>query len=108
MTSKLYYDSGCPICNNYVKLLKRKLDQRRVKFIGTTEKLDDFKYVTSNNKTYYGTEATKQLAKEFPVVLDYFWMLPEKYKTSALSIVYKAGSVVRTVLKKTGCGCNKK
>ena len=108
MKSKLYYDGGCPICNNYVKLLKKKLDQNHIKFISTSENLDDFKYISRTNKTYYGTEATKQLAKEFPIVLDYFWMLPSKYKTAALSIAYKAGSIARSVLKKAGCGCSKK
>lgn len=107
MISKLYYDGGCPICNNYVKLLKRKLNVSQIQFIATTEKLDDFKFVTGTGKVYYGVDATKQLAKQFPKVLDYFWMLPEKYKTAALSIAYKAGSVVRAVLKKAGCGCGK-
>jgi hypothetical protein len=108
MKSKLYYDSGCPICNNYVKLLKKKLSTTQIQFIATSEPLDDFKFTTPSGETYYGVDATKQLAAQYPKVLDYFWMLPTKYKSSALTVAYKTGSVVRKILKKTGCGCGKK
>ena len=105
---KLYYDATCPICDNYVKLLKRKINASEIQFIGSTEKMDDFKFSLEDGSTYYGKEATERLAKRFPVVLDYFWMLPEKYKAKGLQAAYAVGSAARTVIKKvTGCGCGK-
>lgn len=104
----LYYDGNCPICTNYVGILRRKLNPIDIQFIKATEPMDDFKFILDDGSIFYGKEAIAKMANRFPVLLDYFWMLPDKFKLSGLQSVYKASSIARAVIKKVGgCNCGK-
>lgn len=106
---KLYYDAHCPICTSFVSMLKTKVDLAKISFLPTTSNTKDFRLDISTGKVVYGQDAINELAQAFPAILNYFWMLPQGFKKPALNMVYKAGSVARTVIKKaTGCGCGKK
>lgn len=110
MTSKctLIYDASCPICVNYVKILKRKISMAQLNFVSSDGKLNEFKFITEDGTEFQGKDAIAKMANRFPIIMDYFWMLPEKFRVTGLQVAYKAGSVVRNVLKKaSGCGCGK-
>lgn len=105
---KLYYDAKCPICTNFVTVLKRKISTSDITFVASTEDMKDFKFTDESGAVFYGQEAIKRMSSRFPVLLDYFWMLPESLRVTGLQTAYKVGSVARKVLKKvTGCGCGK-
>lgn len=105
---KLYYDASCPVCTNYVSVLRRKLNPSDIQFIPATEKLDEFMFVLEDGTTLYGKDGIERMAQRFPVILDYFWMLPERLRVTGLQAAYKVGSAVRKAIKSvTGCGCGK-
>lgn len=105
---KLYYDSGCPICTNYVSVLRRKLNPTDIQFIPATEKLEEFKFVLEDGSIYMGKAGIEKMAQRFPVLLDYFWMLPERLRVTGLQTAYKVGSAARKIIKSvSGCGCGK-
>lgn len=106
---KLYYDATCPICNNFVKLIKSKVDLSKLQFLPITTNDSNFKLELPSGKVVSGQEALNELANAFPIILNYFWMLPNVFKKPALNVVYKAGAVIRKVIKKvTGCNCGNK
>ena len=109
MKSKLYYDGNCPVCNSYINLLRKKLDLNKIDLIPYKNTANDFQYVNSKERVYSGNKAIEELASDFPSVTNYFWILPNKYKVTALKAAYKIGSSIRNVLpKKKGCGCKKR
>ena len=70
----------------------------------------DFKYVIKTGETFVGVKAVERLAKDYPAVLSYFWILPKRYQLDAMKIAYKAGGVIRKVVKtalrkKEDCNC---
>lgn len=103
----LTFDGTCPVCVNYVRMLRKKIAGNVLTFQPTTNAGNEFQYTTSEGGILYGNVAIEQLAKDFPQVLDYFWMLPERYKINGLKAAYKVGSVVRKIITK-GCNCGKK
>lgn len=110
MKARLFYDSSCPICNNYVRMLRKKIDPNSIQFIASKVNRSEFQFVTSDNQVFSGKIAVQQLANAFPEVLSYFWMLPDKYKVAGLQTAYKVGGAIRKVKnkilpKKKGCGC---
>ena len=112
MKAKLYYDGNCPICNNYVRMLKKKLDANKIEFVPSAINLKDFQYVGLDKRVYSGDKAIEKLATEFPRVQNYLWMLPDKYKIKTLQAIYKVSSRVRQAIKpkakRKGCGCGGK
>jgi len=109
MKYKLYYDGNCPVCTNYVKLLRKKLNPTKIECIATTTDATEFKLVTPDGRTFNGEQAIEKLAERFPKVKNFFWMLPERYKVKALKVAYKVGGAVRKIIKKKGgCGCGGK
>ena len=87
-------------------MLKRKLPSSEIQFVPTQEKLDDFKFVLDDGSVYSGKVAVERMAKRFPVLLDYMWLLPEKLRLTGLQAAYAVSSAARTVLKKVkGCNC---
>lgn len=104
---KLIYDGNCPVCTNYIRLIRKKIMPDRLDFSATGTGLDDFRYINAREESFDGSLAIDQFAKDFPNVLDYVWMLPTKYKVAGLKAAYKVGSVVRKAIGK-GCNCNKK
>ena len=108
MQARLFYDANCPICNNYVRMLRKKINPNRIQYIPTSIKSSEFQFVTSDNRVFNGTPAIEQLAKAFPEVLSYFWMLPDKYKIIGLKTAYKVGGAIRKAIKrKKNCNCGK-
>ena len=108
MQCRLIYDSLCPICTNYVNMLKRKLPPSDIQFVAAQEKLDDFKFILDDGSSYSGKTAVEVMAKRFPVLLDYMWLLPEKMRIGGLKAAYAVSSAARTVLKKVkGCNCGR-
>jgi len=106
---KLFYDAQCPICNNFVALIKAKVDLNRITFVPQPSPENNFKVELPDGKTLIGNAAINELANAFPNILNYFWMLPGILKKPALHMAVKAGSAIRNVIKKSsGCGCNKK
>ncbi len=108
---QLLYDASCPICTNYVRLLKKKISPDVLDYTPTGDGLDEFRYINSDNVTFEGRPAIDELSKDFPDVTQFFWLLPHKYRTTALKAAYTAASTARTVLKavtRGGCGCGKK
>jgi len=108
---QLVYDANCPICTNYVRLLKKKVTPDKLEYVPSTASLDEFQYINADGVTFEGAPAIDELTKDFSEVTQFFWLLPQKYRTTALKAVYAASGVVRNVLgrvKKGGCGCGKK
>ena len=92
---RLVYDANCPVCTNYVKLLKKKISEQKLDYLPSTAKLEDIQYVNAKNQMFSGNNAIQQLANDFPAVLDYVWMLPSSYKVQGLKAAYKIGGTVR-------------
>jgi hypothetical protein len=93
---KLYYDSACPLCRSFSKLLQKHLNEQ-VEFLEMPEgeQSKDFKLELSSGEMLYGKEAIDALEKEIPKVKDFFWMLPESYKGKALQETYALGKFLR-------------
>ena len=104
---RLIYDGTCPICTNYVRLIKKKISPDMLDFFPNTGGMNEFEYVNKANQIFRGNEAIDTLVKEFPQILDYMWMLPANYKVAGLKVAYAVGSAVRKVITK-GCNCGKK
>ena len=108
MKARLFYDGNCPVCNNYVRMLRKKISIDKLEYIPSDINATEFQFVTSDNQVFNGVPAIEQLAKSFPEVLSYFWMLPDKYKVLGLKAAYKVGGAIRSVIKKKkGCNCGK-
>jgi len=106
---RLIYDGSCPVCTNYVRLVRKKIPAEELDFYPASSMMDDFQYVNTQNQIYQGNNALQQLANDFPAILEYMWMLPPQYKITGLKAAYKVGSTVRKVYNKVkGCGCGKK
>lgn len=108
---KLIYDANCPICANYTRLLKKKISPEKLDYVPDGDGLDEFRYINSNEVAFEGRPAIDELSKDFPEVNQFFWLLPQKYRTTALKAAYTAASAARSVLKtvtRGGCGCGKK
>jgi hypothetical protein len=106
MKSKLYYDPSCPVCKSFVDLIRKKVNLTKVDIIPSLNE-KEFKYIDQLGVTYKGESAVNQFSKEFPKILDYFWMLPDGLKQTALTTAYKIGTKVRSIIKKD-CNCGKK
>jgi predicted DCC family thiol-disulfide oxidoreductase YuxK len=105
---RLFYDGSCPVCTNYVRLIRKKITPDEVDFVATGGMADDFQYANRNSEVTQGNQAIDAFAKDFPHILDYVWMLPPQYKVAGLKAAYAVGSTIRKVFKKKGCGCGKK
>lgn len=108
---QLIFDDGCPICANYVRILKKKVSETVLDYIPDGSGLDEFRYINADGVIYEGSPAIDALSKDFDEVNQFFWILPQKYRTSALKLAYRAASVTRQAIKavsRGGCGCGKK
>jgi len=103
---KLYFDSNCPVCNSFAKLLKKHLSGE-AEIIPLIEHAEDFKLELADGKILHGKEAIETLGKEIPKVKDFFWMLPDSYRGKALYEAYAFGRFLRKVfyfLRGRKCG----
>jgi predicted DCC family thiol-disulfide oxidoreductase YuxK len=106
---RLFYDANCPVCTNYIRLVRKKIDINELDFVSSGGMYDDFQYVNKLNEVTQGNAAIDSLSKDFPTILDYVWMLPPQYKVSGLKAAYKVGSALRKVINSArGCNCGKK
>ena len=108
---QLIFDDGCPICANYVRILKKKVSEADLDYVPDGSGLDEFRYINADGVTFEGSPAIDELSKDFKEVNQFFWILPQKYRTTALKLAYKTASVTRSALKavtRGGCGCGKK
>jgi hypothetical protein len=93
---KLYFDSNCPVCRSFAKLLQKHLSGE-VEIIPFSEQAEDFKLELAGGKTLYGKEAIKILEKEIPKIKDFFWMLPGSYRGKAIYKTYAFGKFLRRI-----------
>jgi predicted DCC family thiol-disulfide oxidoreductase YuxK len=105
MKPKLFFDSGCPVCSEYKRLVKNKLGDS-VEYVPIEAYKSDFEYNDANGKKYVGSKAVEKLSEDFPAIKDYVWILPEKLKVTGLKVAYKVGSVVRKTIATVHHGCN--
>ena len=105
MKPKLFFDSGCPVCSEYKRLVKNKLGDS-VEYMPIEAYKSDFEYNDANGKKYVGSKAVEKLSEDFPAIKDYVWILPEKLKVTGLKVAYKVGSVVRKTIATVHHGCN--
>ena len=105
---KFYFDNGCPICSQYKRVVEKKLGNK-ADYIPASSGASDFEYIGYNGVKSSGTQAIEALVKDFPEMKDFMWVLPEKYRVTALKAVYKVSSVVRKAYGtvKKGCNCGK-
>ena len=114
MNSKLYYDANCPICRNYVRILKSRIAAPdTITFIPIEADVNEFRYTAFDGNDYNGQVAIDMLCTDHPEILKFFFMLPTKYRTTALHAAYKAASSIRTAIASIGrprkpCNCGKK
>jgi len=105
--SKLYYDATCPVCQTFINLIKQKVTSTSLEIVPLTDpNAKDFKYSDSTGKITTGDQAIDAFTEEYPEVLSYFWMLPQRYQKTAVKVAKKIGSVVRSMVK-NDCGCKK-
>ena len=95
---KLYFDSNCPVCRSYAKLLQKNLSDE-VETIPFPEgvQAQEFKLELSSGEFLYGKEAIDALVKEVPKVKDFFWMLPDSYRGKAVHEAYAFGKFMHKV-----------
>jgi len=103
---KLYFDSHCPLCNSFAKLLQKHLSgEVDIIPFSQCEETKDFKLELSTGEFLYGKEAIDVLEKEIPKVKDFFWMLPDSYRGKALHKTYAFGKFLRRLFYgKKKCG----
>lgn len=107
MKPRLFYDGNCPVCTNYVRLIRKKVTPDEIDFVAIGGVSDEFQYADKNQIITQGNAAIDAFAKDFPTILDYVWMLPPQYKVTGLKTAYAVGSAIRKVINR-GCGCGKK
>lgn len=105
MKPRIFFDSGCPVCAEFKRLIKNKLGDS-VEYVPIDAYKSDFEYISADGTKYVGAKAIEKLSVDFPAVKDYVWILPEKLKVSGLKVAYKVGSVVRKAIAKVHHGCN--
>ena len=103
---KLYFDSNCPLCRSFAKLLQKHLSSEvDVIPFPQGEQIKDFKLELLSGEFLYGKEAIDALEKEVPKVKDFFWMLPDSYRGKALHKTYAFGKFLRWLFySKKKCG----
>jgi hypothetical protein len=95
---KLYYDSNCPLCNSFAKLLRKNLNgQVELVDMPQGEQAKEFKLETDSGEFLHGKEAIDYLAREIPKIKDFFWMLPDSYKEKALHGTYAISKFWRNI-----------
>lgn len=101
----IVYDSTCPVCTEFKRLIQKKLGDR-VEYRPVQKHASDFEYIGNDGNSVYGASAIDVMVKEFPEIKDFMWILPEKYKVAGLKVAYKVGSVARKAIGAVKKGCN--
>jgi len=101
---KLYFDSDCPLCRSFAKLLQKHLSgEVNIIPFQQGEQAKDFKLELSNGEFLHGKEAIDALEREVPKIRDFFWMLPDSYRGKALHKTYAFGKFLRSILFRKKC-----
>jgi len=95
---KLYFDSNCPVCRSFAKLLQKHLSgEAEIIPLPQGEQAQEFKLELSSGEVLYGKEAIDALEREIPKVKDFFWMLPSSYRGKAVHKTYAIGNFLRRI-----------
>lgn len=110
MTPVLHYDQSCPVCRTFAKAVQKLVPPGGIELrpIENPEDSKDFRFTDALGMDHYGNDAVKALYESFPSTASAFAFLPDKYQEMALQLVYKVGSLMRTVVNRVrnkGCGC---
>ncbi len=127
----LYFDNRCVVCRSFAKLLLNRLVNKDfriepIESLGRSltkpqipahetenknlenhldfNQVDNFLLHLSDGKSVSGKEAIDVLAKRYPEVKDFFWMLPDSARLPALKKMYWLGKWLRRLLKQD-CNC---
>jgi len=105
---RIIYDATCPICTNFMHMIRAKV-KTRAEYYPAVEDARDFKYMDADGNTYTGVAAVDKMVSDFPEIGNYLFILPERFRKSALKAVYKVAGPVRKVIGtvKKGCNCGK-
>lgn len=108
MLPRIVYDATCPVCTNFMRMIRYKV-KNGAEYFPADKDATDFKYIDANGKSYLGDAAIDKMTEDFPAIKEYMFMLPEKYRVKGLKAVYKVASPVRKVIGavKKGCNCGK-
>lgn len=105
---QIIYDANCPVCTAYISVLKKKVSPSELDYVPNGDGLDDFQYINSEGVTFDGSDAIDAFSEDYKQIRHLFFMLPEKYRTVGLKVLYAAAGVARNVYKAaTGCGCGR-
>jgi len=97
---KLHYDSDCPVCRSFAKLLQKHLSgEVETVPLPQGEQTQEFKLELLSGEVLYGKEAIDALEKENPKVKDFFWMLPDSYRGKAIHKTYAFGKFLRRIFR---------
>lgn len=106
MKPRIIYDSSCPVCINYLRLLKKTVGEDEMEYFGSGGGGEDFKYINKLGKVYAGKPAIEAMSVDFPKITNLMPLLPANYRVAGLKVAYSAGSIVRKAINKVrGGGC---
>ena len=95
---KLYFDSNCPVCRSFAKLLQKHLSgEAEIIPLPQGEQTQEFKLELSSGEVLNGKEAIDAMEREIPKVKDFFWMLPSSYRGKAVYKTYAFGKFLRRI-----------
>jgi len=94
----LYYDAQCILCKSFAQLLSRKISPEELVLspMNAEERRHarDFRVSTPEGELQ-GKDAISWLAARLPAIRQFFWMLPDSYRTSALIRTYSFAKKIR-------------
>lgn len=111
MMYTLYYDSKCPVCSAFARILKNKLNSNKIQIVPLLDNSNDFKLKVPRGDIFVGKSAIDILLKDFPEIKSFYWMLPESFRGGAVKATISVASKVRNITNKITrrpCNCGKK
>ncbi len=117
----LIFDDECPLCIRFKDSLARLEGAKKITFISVNdEKLyHDFKdlnkdeckevvhYISSDSKILKGEEVIAHLAKLYPLVHKFSWLIESDMGKKATSYFHKTTNAYRKMLKRKCASCMK-
>lgn len=114
LDAQLLYDEGCVVCRSFASMLEKKLGSSGLKLKPLAiesvngelrHSLKDFRYRAPDGQEFRGKPAIDALARDFPEVKDFFWILPDRARVPALRQAYGFAKFLRRLLRRD-CNCN--
>lgn len=117
----LIYDNECSLCTRFKKAIEILDTKNKIKFVVVSdpaiylehpelnqEECEEVVHLIHEGKIYRGGEVITELAKSFPGVQKFAWLLDSDAGQGAMSAFYNQINNMR-VMKKHGCfRCGKK